>query len=248
MFVRKALSFLSRGVEVAASLVRPVHTRVLLREATDIRLERQRRALASTVDFVEEHMPGVRACSSKFELLAQALQRADLSGDRLICEFGVFRAATINYIASLTSKTVFGFDSFEGLPEDWRGTGIKKGHFALGKLPAVRNNVVLVKGWFHETIPPFMKQNSGMIGFIHIDCDLYSSAKVVLYLLQPRLSAGTMLVFDEYFNFPQWQQGEHRAFTEFLEKAGLTAEYIGFHGKDQQVAAILKARRLSLSQ
>src|ERR1041384_844953 len=133
MLGNKALSFLSRSVEAAASLVRPVHTRVLLREATDIRLERQRRALASTVDFVEKHMPGVKACSSKFELLAQALQRADPGADRLVCEFGVFKGATINHIASLTTKTVFGFDSFEGLPEDWRATGIKKGHFAVSK-------------------------------------------------------------------------------------------------------------------
>src|SRR5215813_11465964 len=129
MLGNKALSLLTRGLEAAASMVRPLHTRVLLREATDIPLERQRRALASTVDFVEKHMPYVKASSSRFELLGEALKKADLSGDRLICEFGVYKGKTVNHIASLTSKTVFGFDSFEGLPEDWKALGAKKGCF-----------------------------------------------------------------------------------------------------------------------
>lgn len=230
MFARNALSFLSRGVD-----------RLMLRQATDIGLERQRRALASTVDFVEKHMPGIRpAMSSRAELLSSAFARADVSGDRLICEFGVFKGASINHLARLTSQKVFGFDSFDGLPEDWKELGIRKGHFAVKKLPAVRENVVLVKGWFNESIPPFLAQHKGMVGFLHVDCDLYSSTKTVLELLQPRLGPGAVIVFDEYFNFPEWQQGEHKAFSEFLQRTGLGCEFIGFHGKSQQVACVLK--------
>jgi len=240
MFRSSINKWLLAGVDTAASVVRPIMNRVVMRQATDIRLELQRRALASTVDYVQAHMAEVRPFSSRYELLTSAFAQADTSHNRLICEFGVFTGATINHLAKLTSKTVFGFDSFEGLPEDWRAVGIKKGHFAVKRLPAVRENVTLVKGWFHKTIPSFLAAHDGAVGFLHIDCDLYSSTKVVFDLLGPRLSAGTVLVFDEYLNFPEWQEGEHKAFNEFLTRTGLSAKFIGYLGKSQQVAAVLQ--------
>ena len=238
--IRSSLNkLLSSGVETAAALVRPVMNRVMMRQATDIPLERQRRALASTVDYIQRNMPEARPAGSQFELLTTAFRRADISGDRLICEFGVFTGGSINHIAGLTPKTVFGFDSFEGLPGDWHETGIKKGHFAVKNLPAVRNNVTLVKGWFDETLPGFLAQNRGMIGFLHVDCDLYVSTKIVLDLLQPRLAPGAIIVFDEYFNFPDWEQGECKAFTEFLASTGHSPKFIGYNCKSQQVAVAL---------
>jgi hypothetical protein len=231
--------FLSLGVEAAASVVRPIMNRVALRQAADIPLERQRRALASTVDYVQRYMGQVLPAPSKFELLRRAFDRADTSGNRLICEFGVYEGTTVNYIAQMTAKPVFGFDSFEGLPEQW-SHGLDKGHFAVKKLPAVRANVVLVKGWFHESLPPFLERNSGMAGFIHIDCDLYSSTKVVFDLLEPRLGPGTVIAFDEYFNYPQWEEGEYKAFNEFLTRTQLSSKFIGYHPKSQQVAVVLE--------
>jgi hypothetical protein len=35
-------------------------------------------------------------------------------------EFGVASGRTINYISNFTNDKVYGFDSFEGLPEKWR--------------------------------------------------------------------------------------------------------------------------------
>jgi hypothetical protein len=239
MFRSSLNKLLLYGVDAAASVVRPVMNRVMMRQATDIPLERQRRALASTVDYIQQYMPHVRSAASKFELLSTAFKQADTSGERLICEFGVFTGGTINFISRLTTKTVYGFDSFEGLPEDWSETGIKKGHFAVKKLPAVRINVTLIKGWFNETLPGFLAQNKGMIGFLHIDCDLYSSTRIVLELLQPRLGPGAVVVFDEYFNFPDWEQGEYKAFTEFLARTGLSPKFLGYHCKSQQVAVAL---------
>src|SRR6185369_12815090 len=104
-----------RALELAAFPVAVIMNRVALRQAKDIRLERHRRALASTVDFVESHMRDARTFDSKFDLLTAALSQADLSGNRLICEFGVFRGGTINHMATKTPKKIFGFDSFEGL-------------------------------------------------------------------------------------------------------------------------------------
>lgn len=231
-----------KALDSAAFPAAVIMNRVAMRQAKDIRLGRHKRALASTVDFVEQHMQKAGAFGSKFDLLSAALAQANLSGEKLICEFGVFRGGTINHIATRTSKTVYGFDSFEGLPESW-DQGLEKGHFSVKQLPKVRPNVTLIKGWFDQTIPPFLKQNAGTAALLHIDCDLYSSTKIVFDLMEPRIAPGTVIVFDEYFNFPDWQNGEHKAFTEYLERTGLTCRYIGYHVKGQQVAAVLESRK-----
>jgi hypothetical protein len=43
-------------------------------------------------------------------------------------------------------------------------------------------------------------------------------------------------LFDEYYNFHRWQQHEFRAFQEFVEKSGLSYEYIAYSVTGQQVA------------
>jgi hypothetical protein len=64
-------------------------------------------------------------------------------------EFGVCTGTTINYISKFTKDKVYGFDSFEGLPEKWRND-CDKGHFNRnGVLPQVNTNVELIKGWFN---------------------------------------------------------------------------------------------------
>jgi len=206
-----------------------------------ILLERHRRALSTTVDYVEQHMHHVDSFVSKDKLLTKAFKCADVSGEWLVCEFGVWRGDTINHIAKMTTKQVFGFDSFEGLPERWWGV-FEQGHFAVAKLPEVGKNVTLVKGWFNKTLPVFLEQHGGPVGFLHIDSDLYSSAKTIFELLEPRLKPGAVIVFDEYFNYPSWQQGEYKAFMEFLGKTGLTFEFIGYNRNEEQVAVILKEK------
>jgi hypothetical protein len=213
-----------------------------LREIMSIPLERHRRAVATTVDYIERYMQHVDSVRNRIELLAKAFKSADVSGNRLICEFGVYRGDSINFIARMTDQRVFGFDSFEGLPERWFD-GWEVGAFAVSKLPKVRRNVTLVKGWFNETLPGFLKENPGDVGFLHVDSDLYSSAKTIFELLEPRLKPGTVIVFDEYFNFPQWEQGEHKAFTEFLERTGYSVEHVGYTRNDEQLAVILREKK-----
>ena len=232
--------FLAQTMDGIARPIGSIMDRVTIRQSTDTLLERRRRSIATTVDFLERHLLHLKPAWSKFELLSESFKQADVSGNRLVCEFGVFKGSTLNHIAALTSKTVFGFDSFEGLPEKWNQS-LNKGHFAVKKLPRERENVTLIKGWFDQTLPSFLEQNKGMIGFLHVDCDLYSSTKIVFDLLQPRLTAGTVIVFDEYFNHPGWEQGEHKAFNEFLNKADLSPEYIGFNCKGEQLAVKLKS-------
>ena len=83
--------------------------------------------------------------------------------DTLWLEFGVFSGKTINYISKFTNEKVYGFDSFEGLPEKWRD-GFDKGWFNTnGNLPTVNNNVELIKGWFHETLLSFIQEQTTLV-------------------------------------------------------------------------------------
>ena len=137
----------------------------------------------------------------------------------------------VDYAAQLSwlvlESLIHGFDSFEGLPEDWR-TGFPKGTFRMDALPEVRPNVELHKGWFDETLPNFVRQHPGAVAFLHLDADLYSSTKEVLSALGDRLVVGSVLQFDEYFNYPGWREGEFRAFEEFVAESGVEFEYIGY--------------------
>lgn len=218
--------------DVDAAL-RRVGARVLSREAKDIPRRMQLHALEETTCFVEEHMFLTRRFPDKFQLLEHALRAVEGTG--LFCEFGVYKGETINFIADRCGRTVYGFDSFDGLPEHWI-PGFDRGKFKLDRLPDVSSKVVLVKGLFDETLPRFVRETPGSASFLHIDCDLYSSTRTVFEALGDRVVPGTVIVFDEYFNFPGWRQGEFRAFTEFAEAHGLSHEYLGYNGFGEQVA------------
>lgn len=129
-------------------------------------------------------------------------------------------------------REVYGFDSFEGLPEDWR-TDFGKGHFAT-PLPKVRPNVRLIKGWFNETLPTFVAQHRQAIGFLHVDCDLYSSTAAIFNALGPQIKSGTIILFDEYFNYPGWQQGEHKALIEFTNAHCMPFQYLAYNPRHEQ--------------
>jgi predicted O-methyltransferase YrrM len=203
--------------------------------AKDLDLARHRQAARESAEFANQFMRMAKSYPDKFDLLKAAIAEAQIPG--LICEFGVYTGATINFIASLTSGEVHGFDSFEGLPEDWRA-GHEKGTFAVRSLPAVPPNVRLYKGWFKDTIPPFKQDYSQAIAFLHVDADLYSSTKTVLDMLGDRIVAGTIIQFDEFFNYPGWHEGEgeYKAFSEFCALRHAEIRYLGFARWDEQVA------------
>jgi Macrocin-O-methyltransferase (TylF) len=196
-------------------------------------------ALEETARFVAANFDGVPAFKNDFELLRHAVQNARLDDDGLICEFGVYRGTTINFISGLTSKTVHGFDSFEGLPETWR-PNFEKGRFRVAKLPQVRPNVKLYKGWFEDSLPGFLKASSQHTALLHVDCDLYSSTKTIFRLFRDRIRPGTVIVFDEFFNYPGWQDGEFKAFNELIAETGWKFEWLGYCCYHEQVAVIIK--------
>jgi len=196
--------------------------------------ERALRALQRSVDYIESAMPDALGLESQRELIDYALQAVGIDGHYL--EFGVFTGGTIRYIARrIGQRTIHGFDSFEGLPEAWSGFNLGgKAFDRKGQMPRVPNNVRLHLGYFDASLPPWLDEHSGPIAFIHLDCDIYSSTKTVFKLTAPRLAPGTVILFDEYFNFPNWEQHEFKAFQEFVAERRVKYTYLAF--ARQQVA------------
>lgn len=149
-------------------------------------------------------------------------------------ECGVYTGTSIRLIAQLGRPT-FGFDSFQGLPEVWdRADGAyEKGFFAVTELPSVPDNVTLVPGWFEDTLPRWTPP--GPIALLHVDCDLYSSTKTVLEALVPHCTDGAVVVFDELFNYPGYEDHELKALVEYLAAhPEWRLEWIGTQGPVQR--------------
>jgi len=190
------------------------------------------KADAESAALIDRCMPTAESYADKFGLLRASIAQVDVSG--LYCECGFYRGETINFIASLVPAEIHGFDSFEGLPEDWRA-GHPKSTFAHFE-PQVRPNVRLHRGWFEDSILDFKQKHAAPVAFLHLDADLYTSTRRVLELLADRIVAGTVLQFDEFFNYPGWQDREYKAFVEFCSKRGAEPRYLGYTRCDEQVA------------
>lgn len=171
----------------------------------------------------------------KFAYFHSLLQMIDgVEGD--IVECGVASGASLFAQAVFleredSRRTIYGFDSYEGLPEitaedepDVYPEGKFKGKFANSKESVVSRmvsggiqqeyidrQVRLVKGWFEDTLPGFDQP----IALLHIDVDLYQSYLDVLKNLYPLVSKGGIIAFDEYHD-PLWG-GATKAIHEFFE-------------------------------
>ena len=131
-------------------------------------------------------------------------------------EFGVFRGDSIREWCGLNQNPesrFYGFDSFQGLPNEWRD-GQGKGHFDVnGTLPQIADDrVKFIKGWFDQTVPQFAKDfvpKNRLL--LHLDADLYSSTILPLIYLNGCLGPGSLLIFDEFYD----RNHEFKAFKDF---------------------------------
>ncbi|MBB3086101.1 class I SAM-dependent methyltransferase [Geodermatophilus sabuli] len=202
------------------------------RARRDLLAAGERDAAIGSARFAALTMPTARAFHDRESTLEYGVQIAPRGG--LALEFGVFEGRSLEVIARERGRReVYGFDSFKGLPEDYR-PHVRAGAFAVGGLPDVAG-AELVVGWFEDTLPGFLDGHPGTVDLVHVDGDLYSSAVTVLDLVGPRLAAGSVLVFDEFFNFPGWEQHEFRAWQEWLARTGAQVEYEAYTSNNEQV-------------
>jgi predicted O-methyltransferase YrrM len=212
--------------------VREVHD-VEFRSRRDLLAAGERDAALSSALWADDVMPTARVFHDPTSTLRYALEIAPQGGMAL--EFGVYTGRSLTVIAEVRKgREVYGFDSFQGLPEVYR-PHVRDGAFAVEERPRVEG-AELVVGYFDDTLPGFLETHPGPVDFVHVDGDLYSSAVTVLELVGPRLLAGSVLVFDEFFNYPGWRKHEFRAWEEWLERTGAQVEYEAYTSNNEQVA------------
>jgi hypothetical protein len=201
-----------------------------LRKLQGSELQRSIRAVLDEIDL--QHLRDAYSCRSFGDRaeMYRAVHESSIRGDAVdYLEFGVYQGDSMRQWVSLNEhkdSRFFGFDSFEGLPEDWRA-GQGKGHFDVrGVMPQIDDpRVKFVKGWFDNTIPPFARDFSTKNRLLlHVDCDLYGSAMLALVHFAPFMSAGTLLIFDEFYDrenefkaFMDWQRIYRKSFRIIAE-------------------------------
>jgi len=108
-----------------------------------------------------------------------------------------------------------GFDTFEGLPEEWGG--FKKGAMAFDQKEVNDDRAEFIRGIFQESLNPFIESNKTLLQtkpkIIHLDADLFSSTIFVLSQLYPYLRKGDIIFFDE-FNVANHEFLAFKIFTE----------------------------------
>lgn len=194
------------------------------------------------VEFVEKCLTNAKRFNSDADLWRYASDQVKIDG--VYIELGVCTGKSINFIAALNpSQVIYGFDSFQGNPEDWhRGQSIvPQGTFGLknlSKIPLVLNNVKLILGFFEESLSYFVQNllKGQSIAFLHVDCDLYSSTNCAFQILGPYIKDGTIIIFDELYGYPKYKEHEFKALTEFLDSSGYTAEYLAFNAMFEGIA------------
>lgn len=149
----------------------------------------------------------VKCAHTQAEMIAVARSILALPRGANAClvEAGCFRGgsgAKLSLLAALTGRTLYLFDSFEGIPVNdeeqisygKRRVAFQPGEYA-GSLDEVRGNIGrfgaiascrFVRGWFSDTMPGFGEP----VGVAFIDVDLVSSTRDCLRNLYPRLIAG----------------------------------------------------------
>jgi len=198
------------------------------------------------------HKPGIKRIAH----LNYVLSQLTIPGE--VMEFGVHTGGSIRRIGEyFPMQSVYGFDSFEGLPEAWFMTQQQRnkeskiahpvGHFALDRLPQVSQNTILVKGFFDTSLPQWLSENPiKQIKLLHIDSDLSSSAKTVLTLLNEYIVPGTTIIFDElypwgsYKEYDLWEEGEWQALTEWITEFDRSIEVISRNCHQQAAIRIIK--------
>lgn len=192
--------------------------------------EKNQRAARSTYDFVDGEMPNANFNANQMAVI-DSKKDAIMSLGGTILDLGVYKGSSTRALARIfKSETIHGFDSFEGLPEDW--AHVLKGAFGdvKGVLPDMPDNVKLYKGWFDDTLPVWRKgYEDKPISLLRIDCDIYSSTKTIFDVLGDLVQKGTWIVFDELIGYRGWEDHEYKAFEEFrATRPDLEFEYVAF--------------------
>ena len=157
--------------------------------------------------------------------LARRIEDEGVAGDVIEC--GVYNGGTAALLArfatrSKMDRTVWLFDSFQGMPETTASDGAEAKDYVgqvLGNVELVRklveqsgadmSRVRIMEGWFQDTFP---KTSIAEIALLNIDADWYESVKLCLETFYDRITPGGFVSIDDYGHWP----GCRKAVDEFL--------------------------------
>jgi O-methyltransferase len=150
-------------------------------------------------------------------------------------EFGVSAGWSFNWWmknCNNAASRFYGFDTFEGLPEDW---GLfSKGDMNAG-IPAINDDRgQFIKGIFQNTLNDFLAEHGasfkGKKKLIHMDADIFSATLFALSQLYPYLEKGDIIMFDE-FNVYGHEFMAYRLFTEcfYIKLKPISAQNNFYH-------------------
>jgi tetratricopeptide (TPR) repeat protein len=172
---------------------------------------------------------------NRWALFDAAVARADRN--RPMYEFGVWMGNSFRYLID-SFPAGFGFDTFEGLPENWHG--LPPGTYSsFGQVPNILG-ADFITGEFRDTLPGFFGEARPMAGLINFDADLYSSTMTALTHAAPVIDDRTVLIFDELIVNRNWEQDEFRALREFCEANKLSCEVFAVSLFTKQAACLLR--------
>lgn len=197
--------------------------------------------------FIGRSLSSVRKCKIRGHTLLWEASRLPppnrQNSDELLLDLGVWLGWSTRLTADASGRRVYGFDTFEGLVEDWQVDDqmlIKRGSFSLSEplaqrsmrdtgvslqdgLPApLGRKVQFIKGSTYETLAPFLADRpDAPIRLFHMDLDTYESCLHALETCKDRFIEGSILVFDEYLV----TNAEMRAFFEFQNQYALEWRY-----------------------
>lgn len=171
-----------------------------------------------------------------------AAQRINKKG--LLLEFGVDQGSSIRCFSFEKPELEwYGFDTFFGFEEDWKGGFAMKGWNNLeGKIPIIHDpetiiesNVHLIQGRYKNTLPEFFKKNKDKIAFVHLNCQTYEATKSVLNNLpKNKLQKGCVVLIGDYLGYIGWKVNQFKAWQEY----GIKYKYTAF-GEKQAIIEIL---------
>ncbi len=197
--------------------------------------------------FIDRTLADMRTCKIPGHTLLWEAARLPKPGpensDELQLDLGVWLGWSTRLTADACGRTVYGFDTFEGLVEDWQIDDqmlVKQGTFSLSEpiaqrsmrdtgvtlhdgIPATLGRPVqFVRGSTYDTLAPFLADRPGSpIRLFHMDLDTYESCLHALETCKDRFIEGSILVFDEYLV----TNAEMRAFFEFQHRYELQWRY-----------------------
>ena len=153
--------------------------------------------------------------------------------DRPFYEFGVWRGVSFRYLIKKIERG-YGFDTFEGLPEDWHNH--KAGTYSSDSVVPKIDGGEFIVGKFEDTLPKFFADRRQRASIINFDADLYTSTICALTHAKPIIDQHTILIFDEFIMNKNWEQDEYKALQEFCNTHNYKYEVVAISLFTKQVA------------